>query len=86
MAEMRKVRLEFLGPAHSKSLKVTDLETGKVIPVISADFHADMKSIPILTITTYHTQVEIETEARVIHLCPGCKKEREEELKAIGLL
>lgn len=59
---------------------VFDAETGREIPVVSAEIKADVNHVPILRIETYDFEAEAEGTAVVYRLCPGCQKDMDAEL------
>jgi hypothetical protein len=73
MSERKQVRITNDGGDFFKT-RIVDMETGKTIPmVVSIDWHADNDNdVPLATIKTLLSQIDVETGAEIITVCPEC--------------
>lgn len=82
MSSMRRVRITNDGKAGNA--RVIDLETGREIPgafEIDQVWHLDMKRFPSAVIDTYAEDFNVEADATIVGLCPGCMAQRSREAR-----
>lgn len=76
MADTIKVRIEYSGgPGHAA--RIVDADTGALI---EGAFHLEIDAKdgpPVATITAYAYELDITTDARVIKICPECRRDIE---------
>lgn len=77
MSEIRRLRITSNGSLSGT--KVIDVATGKTPPVVAIDWHAEWNpyedAIPIAKVEVLFTELDVETNAEVIAVCPECRRE-----------
>jgi hypothetical protein len=70
MSERKRVRI--ISDGDIMRTMAIDMETGKTLPTVSIDWHADMEDMPTATLKVLFAEVDVETGAEVIAVCPEC--------------
>jgi len=73
--------------ARDKDATVYDIITGREIShIASVAYHAefeDKDSIPYAEIKRYYTEIDVETDAEIVSMCPSCRDNVPDKLTRI---
>lgn len=70
MSERKRIRI--ISGGDIAGTKAIDMETGRVLPSVSIDWHADMEDMPVATVKVLFSEVDVETDAEIFKVCPEC--------------